>query len=224
MEDKNEPAIGQSNIEMGSVPSQPRRQLKSKGNKKLAVILIVIAVILVIGSGLFILGKSRSKSSKEIATPAPADTFIDENTPEPIETATPEPVDRTVIKINILNGTGIPKEASYLQGVLKDLGYEDIKVGNASKQDNTVTNITFKSGLSDTVIDEITGELKKKYESVKTSKSSSLDFDVVVITGLRKGQTPLPSVISTPESTVSPSPSSSPSSSPTTSPTATPEG
>jgi len=219
MENENEPAIGQSNIEMGSVPSQPRRQLKSKGNKKVAIILIVIAVILVIGSGLFILGKSRNKSSKETATPTPMDTFINEGTPEPIETATPEPVDRTVIKINILNGTGIPKEASYLRGVLKNLGYEDIKVGNASKQDNTVTNVTFESGLSDTVIDEVTEELKKKYESVKTSKSSSLDFDVVVTTGLRKGQTPLPSVTNTPEPTVSPSPSSSP----TASPSATPE-
>jgi len=220
MENENKPAIGQSNIEIGSVPSQPRRQLKSKGNKKFAVILIVIAVILVIGSGLFILGKSRSKSGKEVVTPTPADTFIDESTPEPIETATPEPIDRTVIKINILNGTGIPKEASYLQGVLKDLDYEDIKIGNASKQDNTVTNVAFKPDLSDTVIDEITGELKKKYESVRTSKSSNLDFDVVVTTGLRKGQTPVPSTTGTPEPSTPPSPSSSP----TASPSATTEG
>ena len=221
MENENKPAIGQSNIEMGSVPSQPQRQLKGKGNKKLAVILIVIAVILIIGAGLFILGKTRSKDSEEIATPTPFDTFIDESTPEPIETATPEPIDRTVIKIDILNGTGIPKEASYLQGVLKSLGYEDIEVGNASKQDNTITNVTFKSDLSDVIVDEITEELKKKYESVKTSKSSSLDFDIVVITGLRKGQTPLPSTTDTPEPTVSSSPSPSPS--PSVSPTATPE-
>jgi len=148
------------------------------------------------------------------ATPTPS-SQEDLFTPPAVEesqTATPSPVAKAEVTIQIQNGTGITGEASYLQGILKSLGYSDIKTGNAATQDATTTSITFKSSLSQAVVDEITTKLKTLYDKVETKTSSSTTYDVVIVTGLRKGATAKPSATATSTST----------STPTSSPSATP--
>jgi len=204
-----------------------RQNPKGKGKKSFALVLMIISLLLVGGGVFYFLGQ---KSSGEAgASPTPEVTFggVEEETPAPIESASPAPVDKTEISIEVQNGTGIPKEASYVQGLLRDLGYEKVEVGNSEKQDYTNTEVTFSSKLSSTAVSEITGLLEKTYKTVKTSTSSTIKSDVIIITGLRKGATPKAS--STPTTVASSTPKASttstatPTATPTEAPTATPQ-
>lgn len=190
-----------------ATPPQPIKK-KSKGKKPLVLTFVVILG----GLGLYLIFKGVTGKTAE-PSPTPDFTLTVPSTPEPAET--PEPVDKEEVTIEVLNGTGIAKEASFLQGKLADLGYKDIEAGNASSQDNTVTKATFSSSLPQEVIDEITEMLEETYDEVDVTTSRSLtDFDIEIITGLRKGQSPKPDATE--------SPTSSPTATPTESPTATP--
>ncbi len=125
-------------------------------------------------------------------------------------------MDKKSVSISVLNGTGITGEASYLQERLEDLGYVNVKIGNASRQDYEETVVKFSSTLSKSVVEEITRELGKIYESVKTQTGNTGSFDMEITTGLRSGQTSKPvatptvSPTSTPKTTVTPTPTKSP--------------
>ncbi|MBI4157742.1 LytR C-terminal domain-containing protein [Candidatus Woesebacteria bacterium] len=178
---------------------------KEKSSKAGLIILIVVALL---GVGIFLLTKRAGE--KEIA-PTETPTV----TSSPLPTASAEPIDRAEVSIEVQNGTGISGEAAYLQGQLRSLGYTDITVGNASSQDNEATTVTFKSGLNKEVVDEITAKLETLYEDVTTKTSSTQTKDVVIITGLRKGQTPRPSATATPKASPTATSTSTPSPSPT---------
>ena len=180
---------------------------KEKSSKAGLIILIVVALL---GVGIFLLTKRAGE--KEIA-PTETPTV----TSSPLPTASAEPIDRAEVSIEVQNGTGISGEAAYLQGQLRSLGYTDITVGNASSQDNEATTVTFKSGLNKEVVDEITAKLETLYEDVTTKTSSTQTKDVVIITGLRKGQTPKPSATVTPKASPTATSTSTPSPSPTSS-------
>lgn len=178
---------------------------KEKSSKAGLIILIVVALL---GIGIFFLTKRAGE--KEIA-PTETPTV----TSSPVPTASATPVDRAEVSIEVQNGTGISGEAAYLQGQLRSLGYTDITVGNASSQDNESTTVTFKSGLNQQVIDELTAKLKDLYQDVTAKSSSTQTKDVVIVTGLRKGQTARPSA--------TPKPSASPTATSSASPAASPQ-
>jgi hypothetical protein len=194
---------------------------KKPGGAKTFLIIGILILVAILG---FVIYKSATKKTDVLSavepTPfdnltAPPDQGVVVATPAPI-TATPKAADRTGVAIQVQNGTGITGEAAYLQTQLKNLGYTDVKVGNASSQNVTTTTVTFSSSLDSSIIAELTQKFNALYQTVATSNSASTTFDVVVVTGLRKGATPKPSA--------SPSASSSatPTATPTVKPTATP--
>lgn len=212
MEEDNKTVVEQSNQTESQPASTPEvgfptpqgRSKKSSGKW----IFLVLGLVLLIGGIVFLVSRNNKIGSGE-ATPGPA-VQEELSTPPAVEesqTPTPSPVAKEEVTIQIQNGTGITGEASYLQGILKSLGYSDIKAGNAVTQDATTTTITFKSTLSQAVVDEITTKLKGIYEKVETKTSSSTTYDVVIVTGLRKGATakPVATASSSPTSTASPS-------------------
>ncbi len=197
-----------------SFPSSPRK--KKQVNKR---IFVVLGVLLVAGvAGWFIFKGSKSPSS-----PSPTPTPFTKGT-STISTPTPAPpVDKSEIEIEVLNGTGIAREASFLQGKLRDLDYTKIETGNVEDQDEseTVTKVTFSSSVSEEVVDEITEELEEIYKDVDVRTSRSLEVDIQIITGLRKGQT-APSPTPTPEVSPTPTPTGTLTPTPTPDPTLTP--
>jgi len=200
--------------EVGFPVSQPKTNGKS--NKW---IFIVLALLIVGGAAIFIFGRNKN-TEEETNLP----------TEEPVATATATPTatmsaaEKAKISIEIQNGTGITGEAAYLQGVLKTLGYSDIKVANASTEDNTTTVVTFSSTLNAQVVSDIIKKLEEVYKSVETKTSTTAKINVVILTGLRKGATTKPSATATPKAsgTATPKASASPSASPSVTPTATP--
>lgn len=179
------------------IPHQPEvsfpqpREPQSKGSNAKVIIAVVGVIIILVVGGWFILGNNAGGDDTPSPTPngglstfpTPAQT----STPEPTATATPEPVDKSEIKIEVLNGTGVPGEASFLQGELEELGYEDITAGNADEQDATDTVATYSRDLSAEVADEITERLEALYEKVTTRRATiSGGYDISITTGTRK--------------------------------------
>lgn len=167
-------------------------------------VLIFIGLLILGGAGIFFF--TRSDVNQE---PIPTPTY--ETTPyeevsEPLPTKSPEPVKKDDISIEIQNGTGITGEAVFLQGKLKILGYTDIKAGNAVTTDNADTTVTFLKTTPQTIQDEIKKELEKIYKTVNVKTSTTQKVNVLVLTGLRIGQTPKPSATPTASGTASPSP------------------
>lgn len=184
-------------------PSLPFRR-RGRGKKRWVVGGAVLLALL--GVTLFF----RSRSSQETLviepTPEPAAT---QETPSP--TPTPEPLDRNAISIEIQNGTGIPKQAAYLQDKLKELGYTQIEVRNAQEQNHETTKASFAPSIPDQVKTEISETLNQLYQEVEVV-SHQADADIQIIAGLRQGQslpTPTPTIEPTPTATGSASPTPS---------------
>ena len=177
-------------------------QQKKSGGAKTLLIVGILVLVAILG---FVIYKSASKKSSDVVTePTPFDNLTTPSTDQTVvATITPAPsaspaatidatkVDKTKIKIQVQNGTGISGEAAYLQTQLGNLGYKDVKVGNSSSTVTTATAV-FSSTLDKTVVNEITQKLNSIYQTVTTSTSASSTFDVVIVTGLQKGATPKP--------------------------------
>ncbi len=186
-----------------SFPSVPSPK---KGSPKTFLILGILVLVGILG---FVIYKSATKNSQTAsAEPTPYDNLtqslnqgVSVSTPTPAPSATPKSVARTGVKIQIQNGTGITGEAAYLETQLKKLGYSDIKVGNAGDQNLTTTEVTFSKTLSSDVVSELTSQLNSLYQNVTVTTSSTQAFDVVIVTGLKKGATPKPSASPSPTAT-----------------------
>lgn len=167
-------------------PVGTRRNRKT--GKPVLVIIIVILILAGLGAGAWYLLRepeieTDSTIGNSLSTP---ETMRITSTPSPTPTITE--INREDLSVSVLNGTGIPGEAGFLETKLEALGYSEIEVGNAPSQDNEITIITFSSDLPEATTVEITKDIESLYETVTTKKSSSLDVDFEVITGLRAGQ------------------------------------
>jgi hypothetical protein len=217
MDGVQQPNTQQQNPASFQRPSYQQTSKPGKKAKPWVIVLMLLAIVLMVGGILYFLG-SRGQNAEP--SPSPEGQIESVATFEPEPTETPMPVNKEEISIQILNGTGIPGEATYLQGQLRDLGFTEIEVGNADKQDYEDTQVTYSSDVSSEAMDELTSELESIFQNVDTSRGSVGSYDIQIITGLRKGQTPKPAATATPKATTTPTPTSSPTASPT--PTATP--
>ncbi len=188
---------------------------KSSGSKTL----LIIVILLLAGVLGFIIFKNSSEENTEDITPTVPVNETPTEAPASSPTATPKPADKTKVKIEVQNGTGITGEAAYLQTQLKNLGYTNVTVGNASDQDQSATTVTFSKNTATSIVDEITAKLKELYREVEVKTSTTATTDVVVVTGLRKGATSKPSA--TPTAKASSTPTAKPSGSASPTPTAT---
>jgi hypothetical protein len=119
----------------------------------------------------------------------------------------------------VLNGTGVPGEAAYLQTQLKSLGYSSIDVGNASNQSATQTEIVYLSTVSSSLVTELETKLKPLYTSVVSREGTPTGGkDIEITTGPRKNTgstaTATPKSSSTPAGSATPRASSTPTATP----------
>lgn len=223
MEENQSPAQESTPPTTVSFPSvnEPR----SSNAPKMLLIVGILILVAILG---FVIYKSSTDTSgvaqptpfedltatlEPLATPSAAST-----SPTPTVASTPKPSDKEGVSIQVQNGTGITGEAAFLQTQLKNLGYTDVEVGNAPTQNATATEVTFAKSLSTSVVSELTQKLNSLYATVNSKTATSPSTDVVIVTGLRKGATPKPSVAPSPTA----SPKASSSASPTASPSPTP--
>lgn len=206
-------------------PQEEKVSFPSVGGEKKnggAKTLLIIGILVLVGILGYVIYKSASSKNEQgnlegnvpynnLATSSSEATVTPTSTPAASPVAS---VDKEKLKVQVQNGTGITGEAAYLQNILKDLGFTTVTVGNASSQDNDDTQVSFSSSVPASVVTEITNKLNTTYQTVTKVSSTGTTYDIVVITGLRKGATAKPSA--------TPTSSPTPRSSSTATPTATP--
>jgi hypothetical protein len=118
----------------------------------------------------------KNPFTKPTETPTP--------TVEPTMTPTPTPkLERSEIKVKVLNGGGVPGKATVVKNLLKEKGYEEILTGNADDFDYEKTEIQVKKDGANF------GELMKAdiKDNSASPKITELDEkeapDVIVIIG-----------------------------------------
>lgn len=161
--------------------------------------LLIIGILVLIGILGYVIYRSASDKGSQVtqSEPTPYTNMAapEEVTPSPSASPTSSPsasVDKAKIKIQVQNGTGISGEAAYLQNILKDLGYTSVVVGNSATQNAETTTVSFGSSVSTSVVTEITNKLNSVYQEVEKTSSANSTYDIVIITGLKKGATPKP--------------------------------
>lgn len=191
-------------------PQETKFTHKKKSKKK--SLLLVLIILIVLATSLFFLLRSpEDETSKPESEPLESQELS-----SPTPTPTPEVVDRSEIKIEILNGTGIARQAALLKEKLEELGYTGIETANADDQTHQTTTVSYSPSIPNQIKDEIQAELEDIYQNVETETSASDKADIIIIVGLRPGQSlPTP----TPETKPSPTPEATDSATPSPTPT-----
>jgi hypothetical protein len=174
----------------------PQVREEKKGKGKFVFIILAILALSAVGAWL-IFGQKEDEETMLEPTPT---IFQQPASQSP----TPVQIDRKEVKIQVLNGSGIAGAAGDFKEELEDLGYADITAGNASTQDYTNTEVTFATGVTTEVKDEITDKLEEIFVDVDVKSGSVGEYDLRIVTGLPKGYTPTPTkpaATSTPAST-----------------------
>jgi hypothetical protein len=171
--------------------------------------LLIIGILILVGILGYVIYRSASGKNEVVTEPTPFENEATGTLPSTNPTSSPSAtIDKSKYKIQIQNGTGITGEAAYLEGILKGLGYTNITVGNAATQSAVDTQVSFSSTVPSNVVTEVTTKLESIYQSVKTVNSTSTTYDIVIITGLRKGVTPKPTASPTTSPSTTPTPTS----------------
>lgn len=163
----------------------PDSEINSESFEKTNYLWIIIPTALLIGAlvgGLITYFSGISKLNPE-STPTPVVTI--QPTIQPTPTASPSStLKKDVLKIQILNGSGVSGAASKAKTLLEGLGYKEIDTGNASMSDLAQTEIAIKDTKKE-YLDLIIKDLSKSYTAIEASKAlvSTSKYDLVITLG-----------------------------------------
>lgn len=160
----------------------PAEELEEKTN----YLWIIVPVALLVGAlvgGLITYFSGISKLSSTDVTPSPVASVESDVKP----TATPEPkseVDRSKVKLQVLNGSGVSGLAGKAKTYLEELGYKDIVVGNASVSNLTETTVSLKDSKKD-LLETVVADLAKNYKVAEKTETLSAPskYDFVITLG-----------------------------------------
>lgn len=188
---------------------QPKTKLKkaksfvyddSQNNPWQLAVLFSIVLSLVIT--LIILIINKQNNAQDIQSPVVNNEAIIEATaiePEPeIENVSatesspaaniisPELIDLTQYKIQVLNGSGKAGEASIVEEILLAEGFADFTLANADNYDYQSTQISLKENIPSDIIDTIDRALNSEYQIDLETAELPADsiYDVLIIVGI----------------------------------------
>lgn len=151
----------------------------NKGNKNKTPVIIVGSIVLtLIIVGALLLTRKQGKKVKDVV----AATVIKKVSP----TEMPK-IDKSTIKIQVMNGTGITGQAGNVIKTLVMAGYNsgNIRSTNAEKFDNIKTTLSMRDTFEETAID-VEKILKSTFNEVVISSTrinKYTEFDIIVVTG-----------------------------------------
>lgn len=142
-----------------------------------------IFIALAIVSGLLIYMEGASKTNQQGIIPTPTPMIALQQSPTP----TPEIVDLSNYKIEVLNGSGIRGEAAKVKGLLEEEKFTVSFIGNGDRLDYQKTIIQAKKTVAKEYLDKLKGFLDKSYVLDDTKElDESEKSDVVIIVGSEK--------------------------------------
>lgn len=144
---------------------------------------IIVLVLITAGAtalgGYYILTKpNNSPDSTDQVSPTPQIA--------PTVTPTAAPIDLESLKIEILNGSGVPGEAGRVETLLKSAGFGDAQTANADSYDYETTEISVGSSVAEEVKQTLTQALQTYELDPIAVSSGSAEFDISIIVGSKK--------------------------------------
>lgn len=184
--------------------------VQTKSKKPVTALVVSLIVLAALIGGFFLMKQPKQVEEKK-------DVVVEEKGPSPTEKPK---IEKSTVKIQVVNGTGTPGQAGVVVKALEEAGYstENIKTGNAEKFDNTTTSITARDNFEE-IVNDIKATLGSTFDKI-TVVSPNLDadseFDIVIVTGGKIFEE------TTPTASVTEEPTLSPTTTPTSTPTPTP--
>ncbi|MCX7928227.1 MAG: LytR C-terminal domain-containing protein [Patescibacteria group bacterium] len=181
---------------------------KKESGSFLGLILVIVVLSIILGGGGFLVYSNKEAlpfigfGSTLTPTPTPVSlrfspTPFLEMTVTPtsvLDSVKADKLDKDSISISVFNGTKVPGEAKSLQEYLLNLGYSNVSIGNASRQDYIVTEVLYSKDVPDAIINEIIAKLQARYQDVRSSRGIPSKGDIEIILGYKKGYSPSPTV------------------------------
>lgn len=122
--------------------------------------------------------KSQESTSGPETVEKPQTNELESQEPE---TSTTPSLDKTLLKIKVLNGSGFPGDAQKTAELLESKDYKNIQTGDAGSYDYKTTIIEIKKGKDDYYF-LLTQDLKEKHnEFVKQGLEEKSEFDVIIV-------------------------------------------
>lgn len=161
-------------------------EVGGKSMRSQYVLLALSVIILAGGIGYFLLWSNTIsnpwfKTSKS-TQPKPTTAAVPSVTSKPGPTAEPL-MDKSGIKIEILNGSGIEGQAGKISSLLQEVGFSNVTTGNIDDFDQRTT-ITYKKTVLKDILTDITDAMKNDFpDPTLQVASQSSEYDVVITTG-----------------------------------------
>ncbi len=177
----------QLQVDKDSVQIDPILEGEEKKSMQKQLILLCLSLLLLIGAiGYFLLWsetianpwfkKPKSLYHKPTAVTVPSITSQPSPTIKPF-------TDKSAIKIQILNGSGIEGQAGKLSNLLKGAGYNNVTIGNVNNLEQRTT-IIYNKLLPKDVLVGITDAMKNDFPDPTSQETSqSAEYDILITTG-----------------------------------------
>jgi cytoskeletal protein RodZ len=169
----------------------------------LAILLIGLSAFLVVTNfqkikHLFNLDTPKTTTNTPVSTDSSLDTYVSEIKPQdytdpatattptttttPAATTTTAPFDKTALKMQVLNGSGVTGSASAVKKILETAGFKIASTGNASNFAYAKTFVYYKTGKEEGA-NLVKEALKSRVVTVEKSDTKAKTFDIVVVIG-----------------------------------------
>jgi len=147
--------------------------------KKYSFSIAIVSIALVAFSITMIITTLKRRSTPTQASPSrviPTSAILQ---PTLVPTTLPTP-NLSQYKIQIINGSGVPGQASSLESQLRPLGFTQITTGNAPTQITGKAQVTFSSAVPPTAREQVLGILNPLYPGLGIKEDPQAKFDIVI--------------------------------------------
>lgn len=161
-------------------------EVKKKSMRSQYILLAISFLLLTSATTYFLLWSNTIPNpwfkKSESITPRSTSAITPSITSQPSPTINPLD-DKSTIKIQILNGSGVEGQAGKLSDLLKEAGYDNITTGNTDNSEQRTT-IIYNKLLQKDMLTEITKAIKNDFPDPTLQEASrSADYDVIITTG-----------------------------------------
>ena len=180
------PDLKGSDPQVLNINNQLNSSKKTKNKNILLIFFILISFSFLVLFWFFYFKKNKSTNIIPEITDNSSDS-ISKLTQVPSPTSII--LNRSQVKIQLLNGSGISGQVSKVKDFLEDLGYKDISTGNAGSYDYTDTIISTNNNAKE-YISLLTLDLNYSY-TINTNNQnhdSNSAFDIIIIIGQPKNE------------------------------------
>lgn len=172
--------------EVSDTTEEPEEETGGKSMRNQYLLLAICIIILACAIGYLLLWSNTISNpwfkTSESTKPKPTSVTTPSATSKPSPTAEPL-MDKSNIKIEILNGSGIEGQAGKLSNFLQEAGYSNVTTGNTDNSEERTT-IVYNKLLPKDLLTDITDAVKNDLpDPTLQVASQSSEYDVKITTG-----------------------------------------